>query len=323
MIPSLSPERPLRKPNLFVIGAMKSGTTFFSRLLGQHPSIFVPSLEEPSYFVPPDQLRRLWPYMWEQGIWRSEEAYLRLFLPGEQAPILAEASTGYSKLPQIAGVPERIARFNDSARFIYLMRDPVERSISHYWHMVRFHTEHRPMRVAILSDPQFCDVSHYALQLRPYLALFGRKRIFVLTFEELTSHTAATMRRLYAWLGVDPLAATPVTALPPENVTPGVVARPAWGGVAQHLRQSPALRGIVQHLPSTVRRIAKRLTTVPVDRRLVDTSGVIDLLQPIQQRQTEELSAMLERDFPEWTTLYARTAAATGSAQPDDIRIHA
>src|ERR1700761_4322884 len=94
-----SPDRALRKPSLFVIGAMKSGTTYLSRLLGLHPSIFIPSLEEPSYFVPPDQLRSLWPHLWDLGIWRSEEAYLRLFSPGGDAPILGEASTNYSKFP--------------------------------------------------------------------------------------------------------------------------------------------------------------------------------------------------------------------------------
>ncbi len=180
-----SPDRSLRKPGLFVIGAMKSGTSYLSRLLGLHPSIFIPDLEEPSYFVPPGQLRDIWPYMWDQGIWRSEEAYLRLFQPGGDATILGEASTNYSKVPLVSGVPERIARFNDEARFIYIMRDPVERSISHYWHMVRFNAEYRPMLSAILQDPRYMAVSHYARQLAPYFSLFGRERVFTLTFEEL------------------------------------------------------------------------------------------------------------------------------------------
>src|SRR5580698_312787 len=71
--------RNLRKPNLFVIGAMKSGTTYLSKLLGAHPSIFICSPEEPSYFVDPEQLRAVWPAAWDLGFWRSEERYLRLF----------------------------------------------------------------------------------------------------------------------------------------------------------------------------------------------------------------------------------------------------
>ena len=71
----------VRRPNLFVIGAMKSGSTFLSRLLDHHPAIYMARPEEPSYFVPQDQLHALWPSMWDQGYWRCEEAYLRLFEP--------------------------------------------------------------------------------------------------------------------------------------------------------------------------------------------------------------------------------------------------
>lgn len=305
----VSPDRPLRKPNLFVIGAMKSGTSFLSRLLGQHPSIFIPRLEEPSYFMPSDQLRRLWPYMWDKGIWRSEDAYLRLFLPGGDAPILGEASTNYSKIPQVSGVPQRIARFTDAARFIYVMRDPIERSISHYWHMVRFNAEYRPMRTAILQDPHYLAVSHYALQLAPYFGLFGPNRIFTLTFEELTRDPDTTMRRIYRWLGVDP-SAPQADAVCAENATPDIVAQPSFRGVPQRLRHFTALRLMAPYLPRATRCAAKRLTTTRVNRNSVDTSSVVEFLRPIQQRQTEVLTEMLGRDFPEWTTLFATPAPA-------------
>lgn len=313
----------MRKPNLFVIGAMKSGTSYLSRLLGLHPSIFIPSLEEPSYFVPPDQLRDLWPYMWGQGIWRSEEAYLRLFLPGGDAPILGEASTNYSKIPLVCGVPERIARFNDAARFIYVMRDPVERSISHYWHMVRFNAEYRPMLTAILQDPHYLAVSHYAMQLAPYFGLFGRDRVFTLTFEELTRDTERTMQLLYHWIGVDRSAATPVASVCAENVTPDVVAQPSFFGIAHRLRHSSPLRTIAPYLPTAVRGAAKRLTSVRVDRRTVDPSPVVEFLRPIQRRQTQELTDMIGRDFSEWTTLFEASAPITAFSIPNECSAHA
>jgi hypothetical protein len=323
MLPLPSPDRFLRRPDLFVIGAMKSGTSFLSRQLGRHPSIFIPSLEEPSYFVPPDQLRQLWPYMWEQGIWRSEEAYLRLFLPGKEAAILGEASTNYSKVPLVCGVPERIQRFNDAARFIYVMRDPIERTISHYWHMVRFNAEHRTIRDAVRLDPQYMDVSNYAMQIAPYFACFGPERVFTLTFEELTHQTVATMRRLYTWLGVDPMAALSAASVEAENVTPDVVAMPAFLGALLPFRHSRTLRAVIPHLPLTLRGAAKRLATVEVERRLVDTSDVITYLRPTQQRQTQSLTAMLGREFPEWKTLYEHGASSTPSTSPESCSINA
>ena len=95
---------------------------------------------EPSYFVDPRDLTRIYPDMLRRKLWRSEERYLELFSPAGDARVLGEASTSYTKRPLVPGVVERIAAFNPDARFIYLLRDPVERAVSHYWHMVRHHT---------------------------------------------------------------------------------------------------------------------------------------------------------------------------------------
>jgi len=298
-----------RRPNLFVIGAMKSGTTFLSRLLDAHPSIYIARPEEPSYFVAQEQLRTLWPGMWDRGYWRSKDAYLRLFEPGGDAAFLGEASTNYTKIPLATGVPERIARFAHDPRFIYVMRDPVERSISHYWHMVRFSGEHRPMLAAMQADPRFCAVSHYAMQLGPYFALFGRERVFTLTYEAMARQPEATIRRLYAWLGVDPSVALPPGFDAPENATPEIVLRPGLGGVLHRLRWLSPLRRVIPHVPQALRTATKRLASETVRRRAVDTAEAIAFLRPLQQRQTEELAALLGRDFPEWTTLHGSSTA--------------
>jgi hypothetical protein len=65
------------KPNLFIIGAMKSGTTFLWSLLASHPSIYLCRPKEPSYFVEPTQLRELQPWLWQQGYWQNQEFCLQ------------------------------------------------------------------------------------------------------------------------------------------------------------------------------------------------------------------------------------------------------
>jgi hypothetical protein len=295
----------LRKPNLFVVGAMKSGTTYLNKLLGSHPAIFMCSPEEPSYFVDPAQLQRLWPEAWDWGFWHGEEHYLGLFKAAGDAILIGEASTNYAKLPLVTGVPERIKKFNRDARFLYLMRDPIERTISHYWHMVRYHAEYRPMLDAIREEPQYIDVSHYAMQLRPYLDQFGASSIMTLTFEQLTTNPSETMNTVYDWLGVDSTGVDISDATSPENVTPDVVRVAAFRGMLQKLRQSGPLRLITPHLPRLIREKAVRLATTPVRRRAVSTSEVIRFLQPIQRRQTETLVRLVGRDFPEWKTLHS------------------
>jgi hypothetical protein len=224
--------------------------------------------------------------------------------------VLGEASTNYSKIPLATGVPQRIARFAPDARFVYVMRDPVERSISHYWHMVRFHGEHRPIFAALQADPGYLAVSHYAMQLAPYFALFGRERVFVLTYEELTQQTETSIRRLYAWLGVDPMVQLPPGYDAPQNATPReLLQHSALGSLGHRLRWSRQIRGLVPRIPSNLRGAARRVLSERVYRVSVNTCAAVAFLLPVQQRQTEELSAMLGRDFPEWVTLHSRSTA--------------
>jgi hypothetical protein len=294
-----------RKPGLFVIGAMKSGTTYLNKLLDAHPDLFMCAPEEPSYFVEPSQLRRLWPEAWDQGFWRSEDNYLQLFRSDGDALHLGEASTNYTKRPLVDGVPERILKFNPDARFIYSMRDPIRRTISHYWHNVRYHAERRPMLEAIKAEPQYLDVSHYAMQLVPYLDLFGPDRIATLSFEQLTHDPISAMRPLYEWLDVDATQADASGFAAAENVTPNVLQMAAWNGVPQRVRQSRPFRFLTPHLPDWFRQRAVRLSTRQVKRYAFDVTEVEKFLRPIQLRQTEELTRLVGREFPEWATLYA------------------
>lgn len=298
---------------------MKSGTTYLTKLLNSHPSIFMCYPEEPSFFVDQAQLRRIWRDMWDEGYWKSQESYLRLFQTAENATILGESSTNYTKRPLVMGVPEKIRQFNPDARFIYIMRDPVERAISHYWHMVRLHGEWRSILDAIKNEPQYRDVSYYAMQLTPFIEYFGRERINVLTFEELTSRPNETMKGLWKWLKVDcSVEATAVDQ--PENVTPEIVTMATLFGVPHRLLQLRIMRSIVPRLPYSIRQIGKiglRRTTRQINRRTVETSKVIEFLRPIQMRQTQELARLVGRDFSEWSTLYGtrETRAVSGYTQ--------
>jgi hypothetical protein len=188
------------------------------------------------------------------------------------------------------------------------MRDPIERTISHYWHMVRYNAERRPMLEAIKADPQYLDVSHYAMQLTPYIDQFGPDRVAILSFEQLTYDPLTAMRPLYEWLDVDPTLADASCFNAPENVTPEVVRMAAWHGVAQHVRHSRPFRLLMPHLPQGLRERAVRLATRQVDRRALDVTEVMEFLRPVQLRQIEALVRLVGREFPEWTTLYANAA---------------
>jgi Sulfotransferase domain. len=275
------------RPNLFVIGAMKSGTTSLHTYLASHPQIFMSTPKEPGFFekenLSPDR----------------ERWYLNLFASAKDALIIGESTTTYSRAPRFPGVPERIARFNPAARFIYVMRDPIQRSISQYWFHVRFWGEKRDMQTAIRQDRQYTDASNYAMQLAPYVELFGSDRVATLTFEELSRTPSNVIRQLFAWLGVD------ASFVPPnldqrENVTPQIIVLPKTG-VLNHVGR--ALKPLIPaRMFSAAKRRLQRYESF--DRNSSSVDKVIEFLRLIQKEQVARLEEMLGRSFPEWTTLY-------------------
>ena len=304
------------RPNLFLIGSMKSGTSYLSELLGAHPAIFMSAEKEPTYFVDPKVLRQDWPRMWTRGYWRSEDRYLSLFAAAGDATVIGEGSTCYSKLPTYTHVAGRILDFNPQARFIYIMRDPIERTISHYWHFVGSSRERRPMLAAIRSNPEYTNVSYYARQLSEYLQYVGPERIFVLTFEELRASPAEQMSRIYAWLGVD--SSFRVPDVPARHVTPAVVEQ-ARGGLAflNRFRRTSAYAKLGRYIPRAARKLGAQVAAHRVRREEVSTLEVRSYLRPLQLRQTEELASLLSRAFPEWQTLFAEP----GQEQPAERSI--
>jgi hypothetical protein len=290
---------------------MKSGTNYLRKLLGRHPSIFMTEAIEPSYFVDPEQLKVIWPEMWAREYWRDERNYLQLFASAGDASIVGEVSTNYTKIPLVTGVAERLHAFNPDARLIYLLRDPVERTYSHYWHMVRYHSEYRSIAAAIERDPQYVAVSNYAMQLAPFRERFGDTRVAVLTHEQLVRDPYATMEALHRWLGLDTAGVDLADFKDAENVTPDVFRMPVWNGIPRKLWQSPPVRRIRQYLPQALLRL-RAATNRYVNRQAIDLVEVTDLLRSIQRPQVDQLSKILDREFPEWTTLHGHSETADG-----------
>jgi hypothetical protein len=295
------------RPNLFLIGSMKSATTHLSVLLGDHPDIFMSSPKEPCHFADPHTLRKVWPYMWKRGFWQSADLYLSLFAAAGDARVIGEASTVYSHAPMFQGVPAKILAFNPEARFVYIMRDPVDRSISHYWHRVRWWGERRPILTALHSEPLYVDVSHYARQLREYLQHVDRERIYVLTHEALIADPVNQLSRLYAWLKVDP-SFRPSRIDVPTNKRPEVVYQIRYG-LLEKFRRSALYGKVAPYVPESARRFGYALALRRIRPADVPLGEAQDYLRSRQQAQTEELKSLLNRDFPEWTTLRGERAA--------------
>ena len=289
----------LREPNLFIIGAMKSGTTSLHEYLDTHPHIAMSQEKEPGYFVEELSLRK------------GEDWYLSLFAQDARYQYVGESSTHYTKLPLYRGVPERLFRFNPDARLIYIMRDPFERTVSHYWHAVRdvaHGGELRSLLKAVQDDPEYLALSDYASQLDPYFERFGRDAVLTLTFEALIENPQRELDRIYRWLELPshPIAAESRKA---HNQKPPAMTGVAGAGILNRIQFSRAWDRVSPYVPGTIKNWATARAYQPVDedRSRREIPRLKEAIGPVQQRQIERLSRLLTRDFPEWHTYTTRS----------------
>lgn len=188
-------------PTFFIIGAAKAGTTSLHYYLDLHPQVQMSAVKEPSFFAGPENGR---PYPMRR-IGRLEE-YEQLFDPSIE--MRGEASPNYTSYPLRRDVPERIKQLVPDARFIYLVRDPVVRTVSHHQHVVALGEERRPLHDVLgdLSEPfllpETC-FSLYASQLEQYLGHFSQERILVIDQAEFLTNRRSTLREIFTFLSVD------------------------------------------------------------------------------------------------------------------------
>lgn len=114
-----------KKPDFFILGAPKCGTTALSVYLGEHPDIFFSEPKEPNYFT--DHARNLRQFT-------SDKDYLHTcFARAADHKIAGEGTTRYLRSPE--AVP-RILAFQPHAKFIVMLRNPTEMFESLFWQRV-------------------------------------------------------------------------------------------------------------------------------------------------------------------------------------------
>jgi hypothetical protein len=181
-------------PDFVVIGPGRSGTTFFYRLLSEHPHV-QPAFKKELHFF--DLLfdegaqwhQRWFPApVWKDGRWT----------------ITGEATPAYIFHPN---VPERMAKVIPQARLIALLRNPVDRSYSAYHHRVSTGRESRTFEEVIRADfddgsLRLLSRSVYVDKLLRWLEFFPREQMLVLKSEDFFDNPQDTLKLVLEFLGL-------------------------------------------------------------------------------------------------------------------------
>jgi hypothetical protein len=188
-------------PQVFLLGAQKAGTTQLASYLAQHPEICLASPKEPDYFT----------QHWEKGLGWYESVF------ADNSKCLIDASTSYSCAPlpkhftqdleaksAYSGIAERIYNTSPQAKFIYIMRDPVQRAYSAYLHQVRAGIENKTFAQSLQNNTYYMRTSHYAGQLDLYLEYFPISQFKFVFFEDFIRDPHEEVKKCFEFLALDP-----------------------------------------------------------------------------------------------------------------------
>jgi hypothetical protein len=283
-------------PNFFIIGAAKAGTTSLHYYLDQHPQIQMSTVKEPNFFGGPENGV---PY--PGGRVGGLREYEQLF--DATAEVRGEASPSYTNHPHRRGVPERIRALVPEAKFVYLVRDPVARTVSHYQHSVAVGRERRTLQDALgdLSESSlsWTGISRYATQLELYLSHFAAERVLVIDHAELLADRRATLRQILTFLSVDDAFSCAefdqeLYASRERRVYP-----PGYERIVGRVVK-PALRWVPPRVRRSVRRSVERVLWSPVQTPELD-ERVRARLEELYAGEVERLRALTGKSFSTWS----------------------
>ena len=189
------------KPNFFIPGAAKSGTTSLHELLDIHPDISMSKEKEPVY--------------WNNKLFNEFEnleisRYLNLF--EQEVKIKGESTTSYMYYDNfIKNVKDN---FHQPPKFIFILRNPIDRYISHYNWLKGLGKEKRRID-KIIEEERYLDFKEYNDYPKQYYQFglyykwisrfienFGKENIKIVTFEKLISERLNILNSCYEFLGV-------------------------------------------------------------------------------------------------------------------------
>lgn len=198
------------KPNLFIVGAPKCGTTALYEYLRPHPNIFMPKIKEPHFFA------------------KDLGTYPRIKTPQEYAEIFAESTEQHLRVGEASvyylrssvAIPD-IREFNPDAKIIAMFRNPVEMVYSFHSQLLYvaeesesdFETAWRlqERRSRGLDLPprsrgsfllQYAQLGQFGTQTQRLLSTFPRPQVKLILFDDFAASPQTVYDELIDFLGI-------------------------------------------------------------------------------------------------------------------------
>jgi Sulfotransferase domain len=285
----------LRKPNLFIVGAPRCGTTSLWSYLKDHPDIFM-SAEKELYFFDSD----LRPSTWQPP---SLEQYLANFSAAGLQKIIGEATPSYLRSER---APTEIKVFSSEAQIVVMLRNPVDVMYSLHSSALYSREPLTDFEAAVEADAKrkcpevigYRDFTDFPRQVQRYFDLFGRANVHTIIFDDLKADPAAVYRNTIRFLGVD-------AGFKPKFTVVNANANARNPRLQRNLVHPS---GVLRH---TVRALVPQRLRSRIQRSLLNSNLVVRPRAPMDPRlrrrlqkefepQVEQLSRLIGRDLSGW-----------------------
>jgi len=299
----------MRRPDFFIVGAPKCGTSALYSYLSDHPRVFLCRPKEPNYFTDFDYPRLRYA--------KSERHYLDLFRRATDEHLaVGEASASYLLIGEAL---ERLRDFNPAARLIIMLRNPVEMVFA--WHsqlLYSFEETERDFREAwdlqaerrqgrqiprLCRDPRvllYKDAASFSRHLECVQNLFPQEKILLVLQEDLYRNTAEVYGRVLRFLGVP---ADGRTVFPKVNVARYPSNKRYWKWVEHRprflLRAARTAKRLLGLTPDSILS-RLRLTRGGQKSRPPLSSDLRTFLIEEFRPEIGRLESLLEQDLGHW-----------------------
>lgn len=293
------------KVDVIGIGAAKSGSSWLSYLLEQHPEVNMSSRKEVAYF-------NEYHFHGEANeAAQFDLDYYHQFWNFQSGKKHVEFSPQYLFAK---GTAEKIHSYNPHAKLLVALRDPVKRAHSHFKYDQGFNqliAKDLSFKAALQKHDYLKVAGNYAAQLKPYFELFPREQIKVFILEHAIENPHETVQELYKFVGVDPGFCPDISAVNEskaiaDNWKSKLVQIPSK--IKQGLeKSSPVFRKVLSPLKKTpwyiqlVEKKTKMLEsqTVPVEKGSVPSEVAKDLFH-YYEKDVADLEELLGLELKTW-----------------------
>lgn len=291
-------------PNLLIVGAAKSGTTSLHHYLNQHPDVFMCNPKEPHFLINKEIGEERIPV----GISNFDE-YSSLFTPGENKKYRGESSVMYLMYPDIV-IPKIKELLGEDTKIIIMLRNPVKRAYSGYYHVKRYNTKEtltfeKAWKISeerYFQNPEMTPASRYQElgmyyhQVKSYMEELNN--VHVIIYDDYKVEFAVEMQKVFDFLAID-------------NINVNTEQRHMVGGwqwenerIKKIMMQQNPLKSFLkiiipfQSLRRKIRNGIQGKNTVNVPEMRLKTKK---MLKQFYKKDVEQLSKLLNRDLNYWT----------------------